>query len=341
MYLFTNSVIYQATGTWRARVMLLGLAALVFLLTASTYTRPASGVFFAFVLLNGVAQSAAGSYLMTSVVAVSSLFGPIAMQSVMSGQAAVGVIISGVQVLSTASSMRGAGDKAEQSSTAKDGDAAAQSAFVFFGLSTLFLLATTAAHAWLVRMPEYRAIIKPPGEQHHRERRLSFGSPVRRFSVNLPEPASPDLRRGLVTGTEKGRIMRVAKANAVFEFAVAYVFIITLVGPFHDMCISYVTDRRGHLRRSSLPLQCQSSQQIPPRILSSSLPFISSYSMSATSPAASSAHSPHFLSGPVHAFSPYRWRERSSSHSSSRATSNRPRRVRQPRHPCSTPTWCL
>lgn len=209
----------------RTRLTLLCLAALVFILFTSTYSRPAPGVFFAFVLLNAAAQAAAGSYLNTSVVAVSSLFGPIAMQSVMSGQAAVGVIISGVQVLSAAGSIHGAPDALAKQA---DDDAAAQSAFVFFGLSTVFLFVTAGAHAWLIRLPEYKAVIKPHGE-HSRDpsRRLSIDSPVRRLSLSIP--SSPDTMRGLVSGMEKGRIMRVAKANAVYEFALAYVFIVTLV----------------------------------------------------------------------------------------------------------------
>lgn len=224
--------------------MLLTLSILVFLLTLSTYTRPASGIFFSFVLLNAISQAAAGAYLITSVVAVSSLFGPIAMQSVMSGQAAVGVIISGVQVLSAAGSIRDGPGKSGATPQEDDGDPAAKSAFVFFGLSTVFLLATTVAHGWLVHMPEYKAVIKPQGE-HHIERRPSYSSPVRMLSETLPDPGSPDISRGLVTGTEKGRIWRVARANAVFEFAVAYVFIITLVSDSSDLRFHSGADSMG------------------------------------------------------------------------------------------------
>ena len=42
------------------------------MLTLSTYFHPPAEVFFVFIILNGIAQAAAGSYLQTSIIAVAS-----------------------------------------------------------------------------------------------------------------------------------------------------------------------------------------------------------------------------------------------------------------------------
>jgi equilibrative nucleoside transporter 1/2/3 len=175
------------------------------------------GLFFAFVLLNGVTQAIAGSYLQTSVIAVASLFGPTAVQAMMSGQAAVAVAVSSVQVISAAAFLWG---KTKESIEAnlKDGSAEEKSAFTFFALSTVFLVASAVAHGWLVRMPIYKTIIAPL-EQHK----------------TIRETGSPHERQALTSvgrsefSDEKNRITRVAKANITYEIAVAYVFVVTLV----------------------------------------------------------------------------------------------------------------
>ncbi|OBZ76440.1 Nucleoside transporter FUN26 [Grifola frondosa] len=147
----------QSSMTRRVLLSISWLAVLSFMLTMSTYMHPHPGIFFAFVLLNAIAQAAAGSYLQTAVVAIASLFGPSAMQAVMSGQAAVGVAVSGVQVLSAAASMRGS--PAPEVVVAET-NPEENSAFIFFGLSTLFLIASAAIHSWLVSLPSYKAIVE-------------------------------------------------------------------------------------------------------------------------------------------------------------------------------------
>ncbi|EPQ59608.1 delayed-early response protein/equilibrative nucleoside transporter [Gloeophyllum trabeum ATCC 11539] len=192
------------------------LAILSLLLTLSTFTHGPAGVFFAFVIVNGISQAAAGSYLQTSVIAVASQFGPAAMQALFSGQAAVGVAVSLVQVLSAAASVRGS-----DSDPPSDGKAEAKSAFVFFGLSFLFLLASAGAYIWMTRLPSYKAVV------------ISSDSP-RKGVIHSADRVNPTETHGLVSSGPtrhsdvKANILRIAKANLVYETSVAYVFIVTL-----------------------------------------------------------------------------------------------------------------
>ncbi|TFK43275.1 nucleoside transporter-domain-containing protein [Crucibulum laeve] len=201
----------HSTPSRLTRVTILWLAALTFLLVISTFFVVSPGLFFAFVLLNGAVQATAGAYLQTAIVAVASLFGPLAVQAMMSGQAAVAVAVSGVQVLSAATSVWG-----KPRTYVSDGSAEERAAFLFFTLSTLFLLISAGAHAWLVSMPIYKTVAAPL------ERRRK------------PGPGTSDEHRGLVSGgreeikNDTTNAIRVGKANLTYEIAVAYVFMVTL-----------------------------------------------------------------------------------------------------------------
>ncbi|KXN87949.1 Equilibrative nucleoside transporter 1 [Leucoagaricus sp. SymC.cos] len=78
----------------RTRQAIYCLVVLTFLLVVSTYFVLPAGLFFAFVLFNGAAQSAAGSYLQTAVIAVASLYGPAAVQAMMAGAGAHALLVS-------------------------------------------------------------------------------------------------------------------------------------------------------------------------------------------------------------------------------------------------------
>ncbi|KZT26997.1 hypothetical protein NEOLEDRAFT_1061600 [Neolentinus lepideus HHB14362 ss-1] len=213
----------QASPARRVLSAMMALAVLTLLLTLSTYTHGPPGLFFAFVIVNGIAQAGAGSYLQTSVIAVASLFGPGAMQSLFSGQAAVGVAVSLVQVLSAAASVH---DSDSPSSTIAprdpitDGKAEEKSAFVFFGLSFLFLLVSAAVYVWMTRLPAYNAVVMsedgpgkvvtPPADDDQTAETHGLVSSARR---------RPDAR---------ANIIRVAKANLIYELSVAYIFVVTL-----------------------------------------------------------------------------------------------------------------
>lgn len=186
------------------------------LLTLTTFFVPSPGVFFAFVIFNGSAQAIVGAYLQTSTIAVASLFGPPAVQAMMAGQAAVAVAVSGVQVVSAAASVWG-----KPSTFASDGSAEERSAFVFFFLSTLFLLVCGAAHAWLVKMPAYHTVaaaLERGAKKYHNE----DGHAREHWGLISSEPTRS-------SDVDKANYFRIAKLNMPFEIGAAYVFVVTLV----------------------------------------------------------------------------------------------------------------
>ena len=172
-------------------------------MTFSTTVPSTPDFFFFFVIINGILQACAGSYLQTAVIATASLFGPTAMQATMSGQAFVGVVVSAVQLLSAAASVRAAHTNVDYD----EGAAEARAASIFFGLSTLFLCATLGAQAWLAKLPEYRAVVQTPDSSKRDD----------------------EAGHAISADKEKGRLLRIAKANFEYELAVAYVFVVTLV----------------------------------------------------------------------------------------------------------------
>lgn len=134
----------------------------------------------------------------------------------MSGQAAVAVAVSGVQVVSAAVSVWG-----KPRTFQGDGTAEERSAFAFFTLSTLFLVVSAGAHTWLVRMPVYERIAAPL----ERQKMKTIGM-----------DAHEDERLGLISTGHgnsfahgRANALRVAKLNISYEVAVAYVFVVTLV----------------------------------------------------------------------------------------------------------------
>jgi equilibrative nucleoside transporter 1/2/3 len=133
----------------------------------------------------------------------------------MSGQAAVAVAVSGVQVVSAAASVWG-----KPRSFESDGTAEERSAFMFFSLSTLFLIVSAVAHAWMVRMPVYEHVAAPLEKERKR----------------IGGDAHEDERHGLIStglgnsfAQEKANVLRIAKLNISYEVAVACVFMVTLV----------------------------------------------------------------------------------------------------------------
>ena len=156
----------------------------------------------------------AGAYLQTSVIAVGSLFGPPAIQSMMAGQAAVAVVVSGVQVISSAVSVVG-----KPHTYNSYGSAEEQSASIFLALSTAFLLVSAGVHTWFIRMPAYKFV----------------AASLESKSKNQDDPAREEERRELIPSvsatlqSNKADVIRIAKINIVYEVAVAYVFLVTLV----------------------------------------------------------------------------------------------------------------
>jgi equilibrative nucleoside transporter 1/2/3 len=198
---------------------MLCLALLTFLLTLSTFIHLSDGLFATFIITTAIALACCGAYLQTSVVAVASLFGPTAIQSLISGQAVVAVILSAVQLISATGSLH-----ASQTGPA-EGVAETKSARLFFGISTSFLFACGAANAWMTRLPSFKAVV-PDDDEPWIRRRLSL-------SADLRSPRPPSLGSPLLGAPDSkanwDRILSVARRNILYEIAVAYVFMTTLV----------------------------------------------------------------------------------------------------------------
>jgi hypothetical protein len=192
----------------------LGITFLTLLLTFSTFFRVIPGLFFTFVILNGVIQAGLGAYLTASLVAVASLFGPVAVQAMVAGQAAVAVAVSGVQVVSAALFLS-SGTPESITINAATGSAEERAAFSFFALSTVFLVIGALANQWLVSMPVYKTLVGPL------EAKKSTGSmdEIQGLRSSGRSDSSED----------KARVLRLARCNIVYEIAVAYAFMITLV----------------------------------------------------------------------------------------------------------------
>ena len=210
----------QSTAAlWINRTTLI-LLILTALLTLSTFTHLAPAVQFTFVILNGIAQAAAGAYMQTAGVVVASLFGSWAMQTMMAGNAAVAVVVSTVQAVAAAASVWGLPDDMIASYKI-DSSAEERAAFIFFGLSTLFLAGALFANQWFFATPAYRALVMPPAHKYEGE---SQGDSEEHEGL-----VSGSGGREVVQSDKALKIMRVAKANVIYEIAVAFVFIVTLV----------------------------------------------------------------------------------------------------------------
>ncbi|KAI9466711.1 nucleoside transporter-domain-containing protein [Lactarius psammicola] len=216
----------------RTRWSMLCLAFLTSLLTLSTFVDLPEGIFLTFVISTGIALAGAGAYLQTSVIAVASLFGPSIIQSMMSGQAIVAVILSSVQLISAATSLH------SSEVVPTDGAAETNSARLFFGISASFLLVCGSANVWMTRLPSYRAVV--PADEPRRRRRLSVSA-----EFLLPTPAGSDT---LVSDSKAmwDQILSITQRNIIYEVAVTYVFVITL-SVFPTITISIVpTDPAIH-----------------------------------------------------------------------------------------------
>jgi solute carrier family 29 (equilibrative nucleoside transporter), member 1/2/3 len=171
-------------------------------------------------MIVGVLSAAGVSYLQSPVFAIASIFGPSTVQAVMAGKAAVAVMVNLVQLVGAAISLYTSRRQSIQSRKTPE----ETSAFVSLAFATCFLCISLFAHSWLIQTPEYKILITPiklriveAGQLEEHQALMSSTDPA----IN-PNPE-----------TARERIVRVAKANIIYEIAVAYVFIVTLVCPFH------------------------------------------------------------------------------------------------------------
>ncbi|KAG6812840.1 hypothetical protein H0H92_015938 [Tricholoma furcatifolium] len=193
----------QTSHSQRVRRALVWLSFSCLLLTFCTFISLTGGAFFVFILVTGAIQTALVSDMLVSVVAVASLFGPQAMQSMMSGQAAIAVIVNGMQV-SLSSAIFLWRDVPDNIAANTAEQAEKDSARIFFVLSTLFLILCAFAHSLLVSEATYKALVIPllqkdiPGTGSTAEDQLLI------FWEEL-------------RGREWDRVLRIAKANITFE----------------------------------------------------------------------------------------------------------------------------
>ena len=227
---------------------MLCLALLTCALTIFTFTDLPESTFATLIIATGISLAACGAYLQTSVIAVASLFGPTVIQSMMSGQGLVAVVLSTVQLISATGSLH-----ASQVGPA-DGVAERRSARLFFGISAAFLLACYVANAWMTRLPSFWAVV-PVSDGSWKRRRLSVSADPRSPVIDAPHINVPDSKELW------DRILSVARRNITYEIATAYVFIITLVSNLiqreHDRCDVYPYSL------SFPPSRYQSFPQIP------------------------------------------------------------------------------
>jgi equilibrative nucleoside transporter 1/2/3 len=145
----------------------------------------------------------------------------------MAGQAAVSVVVNLVQLVGAAVSLRSRREMSVQRGRTPE----EISAFVSLAFTMGFLFVSFVAHGWLIRTPVYARLIAPL------ERRLlsaanAPGTEALLASTDMARSVGPEPGPDQETATE--RMARVARKNIVYEIAVAYVFVVTLVRPPFD-----------------------------------------------------------------------------------------------------------
>lgn len=192
---------------------------LVTSLYLSTFIRGTPLIFFSFALFNAGTQAVASGYLCTSVYAGAALLGASFLQTVLSGQAAIAVAVSAVQVASSIIGLWGSSPGSASMEDSRDGQAEEIAARIFFGVSAIFLGITFAAYFWLTRQPFYKSAIstlEPHCGVEDTEERARLVAGDRRNSSTVPN----------------SHVYQVFKRNLVFMFSVAYVFAVTLVSAY-------------------------------------------------------------------------------------------------------------
>jgi hypothetical protein len=126
----------------------------------STLTPTSPTPFFIFSLSLGALQASAGTYLLTAVVAYAAYFGPLSMQSVMSGQAAVAVVVSTVQLTTTLSTVWGKQPASPPTTpgTSPTGNISTGASY-FFAIATLGLSVSYIGYRRLARMRLFKRTV--------------------------------------------------------------------------------------------------------------------------------------------------------------------------------------
>ena len=198
---------------------------LVVLLALTPYFAFSPGSFFASVLVDGALQAALGSYLQTSVVALASIFGPDAIAAYMTGGALVAVGVSLLKLFTVYTRPGHLNDDDLPSSLFQTllephGGNAARGATTYFYIAAAFISSGIAAYAYLYGKIPHDALKEDTPEPYQESGPESEPSEVDYLLGRVSNSPIP------MSGTS---IWIVARKNASYNFAVFYVFVVTLV----------------------------------------------------------------------------------------------------------------
>ena len=172
-------------------------------------------------------MAVAVSYLCTAAYAGAALLGTSFLQIVFSGQAAIGVTVSAVQVASSVIALWGLSPESNSMEVIADGrdDHAEEiAARIFFGVSAVFLCITLIAYAWSARQSFCSSVAAGSVLEQHR--RVGDVDELTQLLAN--DRRNPSAEPGL-------HVYQVLRKNLIFMFSIAYVFAVTLV------CAHFVT----------------------------------------------------------------------------------------------------
>lgn len=193
------------------------------LLFVSTFIDSRPTTFFFFAIICSIFLAGCISYLATAAFSGASLFGAPYIQSMLSGQAAIAVVVSTVQLATSVLSVWGSTPEEIAAFVSNDsaGDESAErdSARGFFGISALFMISTFMAYAWLARLPAYKDTVGILERNIKSHEALGSADETEGLVFCSANPESLE---------ERNQIFRVFKANIIYEIAVAYVYVVTL-----------------------------------------------------------------------------------------------------------------
>ncbi|KAF8558807.1 hypothetical protein OG21DRAFT_981118 [Imleria badia] len=218
--LYSTITSKQSSPSRRIYTCIIAMLLLATSLCLSTFIRGTPSTFFSFALFNAATGAVASGYLCTAVYAGASLLGASFLQTVLSGQAAIAVAVSAVQVASSIIGLWGSSPepvsmKEVMRADNRDSQAEEIAARIFFGVSAIFLGVTFVAYTWMTRLPFYKSaisVLEPYCEVGDTEERTGLVADDRRNSPTVPN----------------SHVYQVFKRNLVFMFSVAYVFAVTL-----------------------------------------------------------------------------------------------------------------
>ncbi|KAA1118585.1 hypothetical protein PGTUg99_011628 [Puccinia graminis f. sp. tritici] len=183
--------------------LLLITALSIILLISTRHVLFDASCFFGFLIVVTLAEALGSSYLQTSVIGLSAWFGSTYLQAILSGQGAIGVLVSVAQLLVNIKELD------SSSGPSNPGDTAGhirQSSFTFYALCTGFSVFALLCFLVLLRLPIYKLAIQRKYSARKSHQASASEDSVERpllspsvdllsesLSVPLPSPTGPDL----------------------------------------------------------------------------------------------------------------------------------------------------